>query len=66
MRPHGFTESILQAHGFTTEFLDGLVRNGFETAEPNSMHAPRRARATPVVSIAAERATIKLVALHRP
>jgi hypothetical protein len=40
--PHGCTEAILFAHGFTTEMLTILVRDGLATATPETVHAGKR------------------------
>jgi hypothetical protein len=39
---HGYTESILLAHGFTDDMLGGLVLDGFATAAPETMRAGGR------------------------
>jgi hypothetical protein len=38
----GVTEAILLAHGFTTEMLTVLVRDGLATATPEIVHAGKR------------------------
>ena len=40
--PLGCTEAIMLAHGFTTEMLTVLVRNGLATATPETVHAGKR------------------------
>jgi hypothetical protein len=40
--PLGVTEAIMLAHGFTTEMLTVLVRDGLATAAPETVHAGRR------------------------
>jgi hypothetical protein len=37
--PHGCTEAIMLAHGFTVETLGSLVLDGLATATPGIMHA---------------------------
>jgi hypothetical protein len=37
--PHGCTESILRAHGFTISVLAGLMRTGLAKAEAEFMRA---------------------------
>jgi hypothetical protein len=36
--PHGCTEAVIMAYGFTIDFLAGLVSDGLITAEPSTMH----------------------------
>jgi hypothetical protein len=38
----GCTESIMLAHSFEIELLDGLVRDGLATAEPDRVRAGGR------------------------
>jgi hypothetical protein len=40
--PLGCTEAILLAHGFKTELLALLVRDGLATTQPGTMRAGRR------------------------
>jgi hypothetical protein len=40
--PLGCTEAIMLAHGFTTEMLTVLVRDGLATATPETVHAGKR------------------------
>jgi hypothetical protein len=40
--PLGVTEAIMLAHGFTTETLTVLVRDGLATATPEAVHAGKR------------------------
>jgi hypothetical protein len=40
--PLGVTEAIMLAHGFTTEMLTVLVRDGLATATPQTVHAGKR------------------------
>jgi hypothetical protein len=40
--PHGCTEAIMLAHGFTDEILGRLVMNGLATAAPGIMYAGNR------------------------
>jgi hypothetical protein len=40
--PHGATETVLRAHGFTVGLLAGLVRAGHAVAAPKSVKAARR------------------------
>ena len=40
--PHGCTEAIMLAHGFTAELLVDLVRDGLATATPGTVHAGGR------------------------
>jgi hypothetical protein len=40
--PHGCTEAIMLAHGFSTEMLAGLVIDGFATTNVERMRAGRR------------------------
>jgi hypothetical protein len=40
--PHGLTEAILLAHGFTTELLASLVRDGLATVRRESVNAGER------------------------
>jgi hypothetical protein len=40
--PHGCTEAIMLAHGFTIEMLTGLMRDGLATAAPGIMYAGKR------------------------
>jgi hypothetical protein len=40
--PHGCTEAIMLAHGFTTELLVDLVRDGLATSAPGIMYAGKR------------------------
>jgi hypothetical protein len=40
--PRGYTEAILLAHGFGTELLAGLVRDGLASNAPESIHAGAR------------------------
>jgi hypothetical protein len=40
--PLGCTEAIMLAHGFTTELLVNLVRDGLATATPETVHAGKR------------------------
>jgi hypothetical protein len=40
--PHGCTEAIMLAHGFTVETLRRLVLDGFATASPGTAHAGGR------------------------
>jgi hypothetical protein len=40
--PLGVTEAIMLAHGFTTEMLTVLVRDGLATATPETVHAGKR------------------------
>jgi hypothetical protein len=40
--PLGATEAIMLAHGFTTEILTVLVRDGLATATPETVHAGKR------------------------
>jgi hypothetical protein len=40
--PLGCTEAILLAHGFKTELLNVLVRDGLATAQRGTMRAGRR------------------------
>jgi hypothetical protein len=40
--PHGYTEAIMLAHGFTDEILGRLVLNGLATAAPGIMYARNR------------------------
>jgi hypothetical protein len=40
--PHGCTEAIMLAHGFTAELLVDLVRDGLATAAPGIMYAGKR------------------------
>jgi hypothetical protein len=40
--PHGCTEAIMLAHGFTTETLGGLVVEGFASTAPGIMYAGKR------------------------
>jgi hypothetical protein len=40
--PHGCTEAIMLAHGFTTKLLVDLVRDGLATAAPGIMYAGKR------------------------
>jgi hypothetical protein len=40
--PLGVTEAIMLAHGFTTEMLIVLVRDGLATATPETVHAGKR------------------------
>jgi len=41
--PHGLTESVMLAHGFTSEILASLVRDGLATARPETVKAGGRA-----------------------
>jgi hypothetical protein len=41
--PHRLTEAILLAHGFTTELLASLVRDGLATVRRESVNAGRKA-----------------------
>jgi hypothetical protein len=40
--PLGATEAIMLAHGFTSEMLTVLVRDGLATATPETVHAGKR------------------------
>jgi hypothetical protein len=40
--PHGCTEAIMLAHGFATELLVDLVRDGLATAAPGIVYAGNR------------------------
>ena len=40
--PHGATEAIMLAHGFTNVMLDALVRDGLATADRRAMKAGRQ------------------------
>jgi hypothetical protein len=40
--PHGTTEAMMLAHGFTIEILARLMHNGLATATPGIMHAGGR------------------------
>jgi hypothetical protein len=40
--PHGCTEDILRAHGFTVRVLAGIVRVGFAVAKPEIVKAGGR------------------------
>ena len=40
--PHGCTEEILRAHGFTVRLLAGIVRAGFAVAQPEIVKAGGR------------------------
>ena len=40
--PHGCTEAIMLAHGFKTELLAVLVRDGLAAAEPGTVRTGRR------------------------
>jgi hypothetical protein len=40
--PHGCTEAIMLAHGFTAELLVDLVRDGLATAAPGIVYAGNR------------------------
>jgi hypothetical protein len=40
--PHGCTEAIMLAHGFTVEILGRLVLNGHATAAPGIMYDGNR------------------------
>jgi hypothetical protein len=40
--PHGCTEAIMLAHGFTVETLGRLVLDGLATATPGIMYAGKR------------------------
>jgi hypothetical protein len=40
--PHGSTEAITLAHGFTAELLVDLVRDGLATAAPGIIYAGKR------------------------
>jgi hypothetical protein len=40
--PHGCTEAIMLAYGFTAELLVDLMRDGLATAAPGIMYAGKR------------------------
>jgi hypothetical protein len=40
--PHGVTDSVTLAHGFTVGLLAGLVHDGLATATPKTVHAGRQ------------------------
>jgi hypothetical protein len=40
--PHGFTISIMLAHGFSNDMLDKLVRDGLATLQLGAMRAGTR------------------------
>ncbi len=40
--PHGCTEAIMLAHGFTAELLAALVRDGLATTQPGTTRARGR------------------------
>jgi hypothetical protein len=49
--PHGCTEEILRAHGFTVRLLAGIVRAGFAVAQPHIVKAGGRTLSTLRVTI---------------